>query len=242
MAASIRVGVGDYVFTDTASTNTPSTTVQTSIAANDVLVLCVANSGTNTISGWPSGFTEITPASTESIFGSTMQVATKVATGLESGSFALTTTGFDTWKILSFTVTGVSTTLAASKNNGANGSFGTTVPLTGGSVATGASGNFVVFVGTGEIGGGNTVSAYTQPSGFASRATHIDAGGNIGTLLADFTEPSAGSVSYSGSLTSGTGSPTAGHTSTLVFTPTGGGGGSATYQPMQYQRKTLYFI
>jgi len=219
MTISIRANLTGNTSNTYGVTSIP-VAVPSSIAAGDIIVVVIVQaSAASPKYTTPSGFTQtLSPTTNSTTQYGTITVFTKVATGTESGTWTITNIGDagGGWSIVAFSVAGASSTFGNSGANTAAGAYqgqGTAVPLNGPSVATGGTGNFVLWIGAGcnpegESGSGNYVAGTTIPSGFTqTNATYAPTTGYTcePIAVAGYTDPSSHTVSYNGSFTAGTG-------------------------------------
>jgi hypothetical protein len=223
-AATIRTTAGNITVTNNTNSSTASVSVPTGIAANDLItIIIIGNNHTDT---WtpPSGFSEVGTVASVGIYGG-LWVYQKVATGSESGSFSFTASGTAHWFLTCFTVTGVSTTLAANSENGVQSSYTASLSFAGASVATGAAGNYVVFVAASIAGSGSseTVTSYTPATSFTNRYSNYNAAyASYSLKIDDWTDPTSHTTTYTSSSAMSASDNYGELAATLVFTPSGG--------------------
>jgi hypothetical protein len=199
--------ITNITFADTSVTLTSTIAVPTGISAGDTLALALMlASGTDTVVSYPPGFSPVTGSgATESSGPSTLFLATKTATGSESGSFTTTVTSTAT-RIISAccNVTGVGGGLDAS--NAADNYFSATsgpFNVASGTTSTTGTGRYALYIGMTLDGAITQTLSFNAPSGFtlAPGGTY-DSGSGRGIMVAYAEVPSITTATYTGTMSS----------------------------------------
>ena len=206
----------------TSSSNAPSTTVPAGAVSGDKFIWLVMKANGDTITP-PTGFTAIDSAGEASI-GSGLFTFGKDATGTESGSFTGTASTYSKWMAICAVVKGASSTIEAHNMVVSYLGYVSSVPVSTGSVTSASSSFILGFFCATDVGSTNSFT-FSPPASF-TQDTLVEDGASRAVQLA-YKTSTGETASYTGTLTPGTGPTTFSALGTaIVFTPTGGGGGT----------------
>lgn len=204
-----------------SSDNAPTVTKPAGVGVVYVFSV-VCNNQTLTIT-WPAGFTEIAESGNETTIGCRIRTAVREYTGTEGATFAATMSGYAPWFATCVLLDGITATLVDSDSTGNYTGFGSVADLTGGSVSTGGSDRFVLWVGASMPVGATSPTSYTPPSSFTLYGS-VYVPYSDSAFMGHWTksEPTSVSGGYSGSATYSGSETRNGFTSTLVFAEVAG--------------------
>ena len=211
----------------TYNDNAPTVAVPSGAVEGNVYALFWSNLSHGATLTWPDGFTEVSDLAHEASFGVDMRCALRAATGSESGSFTGSTTSWQHWRTVCAVITGVSATPDDAGGNGTY-AYASSASLTGASITTTGADRVILWAAATLSGGSAATPTLTPPAGLTTD-TVIDFGNGSTIALADGTQASAGSATYSGSMGfGGVDDSRSGLILTIALAQSGGGGSSQT--------------
>lgn len=203
--------------------NAPTVAVPSGAVAGNVYALFWLNITHGATLTWPDGFTEVSDLAYEANSGADLRCALRVATGSESGSFTGSTTSWQSWRTICAVITGVSATPDDASGNGTY-AYTSSASLTGASITTTGADRVILWAAATLLGGSAATPTLTPPAGLTTD-TVVDFGNGATIALADGTQASAGSATYSGSMGfGGVADSRSGLTLTIALAQSGGGG------------------